>query len=505
MENDRKRQLFGRSLKWANIVVIFIYVLAMAALILAFIKGSDILSVNTVIISSSTVIPVIIMLLLVRRYNNRLMMYISLLVNLIVYSVFAYMLRDNPNIFIVFYGILLTSILFLDRNAVRFAWLLNFIAILFFTFVIKPPLLPEERFFGVALIRIVLMLQMGFVAYLASKWIDDTLHNSLVMEAEALKSGQVLKATLNDVAVVSAETSKNSRVLLEKEEQLGSILAQVSSSTAGIAQGMENVSAATQEIAASSMNISRLLNELKAEAGDIAEKARQIDEKAGKINSDVQSSIGYSNTVTQEISEKVTQSLERIKVVSGITEMAEIIAGIAEQTNLLALNAAIEAARAGDQGRGFAVVADEIRKLAEDTSRTVGNIKELIEDVNKVIRELADNANSMLEYIRKDVSADYEMISKIGSEYHQDSRLISDLAESISRNAGIASDSMDQINRAIEDTATTISNAAEGARDISAHNVKILEISGDLNNLARLMNENTAVLNDSLGKYGGQR
>lgn len=495
------QQSLERSLRWANIVVLIIYFLSMATLIFAFVRGSDIITVNAIIFASLSIIPVIISFILVRYYTNKAMMYFTLAVNFLVYSVFVYSLRENPNVFIIYYGIMMTGVLFMSRNAIKFTLLLNLAGTVYFTFIIKPPFLPEERFFGVALIRIMVVFQIGLVAYLAAKWVDDAVKKSLALEQGALKAGEDLKATLTDVSMVSTETAKNSRFLLEKEEQLSGILTEMSTSTTGIAQGMENVSATAQEIAASTEGIGHSLGELNAEAQDIAEKAKQIDEKADKIKSDIEGSIGYSNKVTQDLSNKVTKSLERIKVVSRITEMAEIIAGIAEQTNLLALNAAIEAARAGEQGRGFAVVADEIRKLAEDATKTVGGIKELTEDVDVVINELADNANGMLTYIKTNVSGDYAMMARLGSEYHQDSKLISTLAGNISRNAEIVSDSMGQINKAIGDSAVSISHAAEDAQNISAHSVMILDISGELSRISHVMNDNTSLLNQSLEKY----
>lgn len=102
-----------------------------------------------------------------------------------------------------------------------------------------------------------------------------------------------------------------------------------------------------------------------------------------------------------ENTEKMETLIKNLKISS--TEVIEIIGmvkSIAEQTNLLALNASIEAARAGDAGKGFAVVAQEVRKLAEQSKRSVEQITELV----TTSMSLTDKAVNTIEEVRESVT-----------------------------------------------------------------------------------------------------
>ena len=114
-----------------------------------------------------------------------------------------------------------------------------------------------------------------------------------------------------------------------------------------------------------------------------------IEETVKGIQNNSENEFELANKLHQ-----LSQDAEQVK------DVLVVIREIADQTNLLALNAAIEAARAGEHGRGFAVVADEVRKLAERTQKSLGEIDATINVIVQSINGASDDMNNNIEKVK---------------------------------------------------------------------------------------------------------
>lgn len=138
---------------------------------------------------------------------------------------------------------------------------------------------------------------------------------------------------------------------------------------------------------------------------------------------------------TSEITDSVINAIEALADKSrSIGQIVESINSIARETNLLSLNAGIEAARAGESGRGFAVVAEQIRKLADQSSSSAGQIQVIIDDIVNTTYEVVDiakEAESTVEFQEKAVSQTTESFVTMDSQVHTLLDSISGISESM--------------------------------------------------------------------------
>ncbi|MCY9209800.1 methyl-accepting chemotaxis protein TlpC [Bacillus subtilis] len=325
------------------------------------------------------------------------------------------------------------------------------------------------------------------------------------------KTGDELSELSNYYNKMRMKLNDTIQTVQQSALQLASASQQLSAGAEETNQASEKITEAVQQIANGAQDqIARIensessLKQASADIRDISANTASIADKGqlAQSKADIgQKEIANVQAQMDAIHQSIQKSGEIIHQLDGrskqIEQILSVITQIADQTNLLALNAAIEAARAGEQGKGFAVVADEVRKLAEESQQSAGQISKLIIEIQNDMNRSARS----VEHVKTEAAEGVTMIQRTRDAFKEIavatgeiSAEISDLSASVTNISASAHQINDSFAANTADIKESTKNTRQAAALTEEQFASMEEITAASETLSQLAEELTGII-----------
>ncbi|MFZ3072476.1 MAG: nitrate- and nitrite sensing domain-containing protein [Thermodesulfobacteriota bacterium] len=356
----------------------------------------------------------------------------------------------------------------------------------------------------------------------ASKSAKDVLGNAFKKMVEGLRSlvseirtgSEQISSASTEVAATSEQSSRNAESSSTAVEEITSTMHEMSANIQNVAKSIQSQSASVTQTTAS-------IEELLVSIQKVAENSKRLVDIARQSSNVVgtgKEAVGQSSEGVRNITGIMNTSADTIRLLGSRTEdigkIIEVIDDIAEQTNLLALNAAIEAARAGEHGLGFAVVAEEVRKLAERSAKSTGEISELIYGIQKEATSAVKNVEKSVDVVEKALrlSKDVEVsLQRIEDTVAEVARYAQEIGaatseqangcEEISKATGKLNEITQEISSSADEQASGIEQTVKGVEKLREMVQQNASSSAELASSAEQMSRQAESLNDVAGRF----
>jgi methyl-accepting chemotaxis protein len=320
--------------------------------------------------------------------------------------------------------------------------------------------------------------------------------------------------TMEEVTKTVSSGDLTRRVAVETRDEIGKmseqfnliicnfedLLRSVKETLAVLGTAVQDLSVSSQEIASTSNEQAASVKEIVSTMEDSDQLSRSIASKIGEVatvSANTKDLVQNGFSVIQaslekmgEIREANTETIAGIEnlgeKIESIWEIVKIIDGITDQTKIIAFNAELEAVAAGDAGKNFQIVASEIRRLADSTVNSTGEIKERI-------REIQNSSDKL-------IIASEEGTSKIKAG-HAQSNTLRELFEDILSSSEISATSAGQIAASIRQQVVAFEQILLTLKQISEGINNFVVSTRSTSQAAVSIRTQSEKLNEIIGKF----
>ncbi|WXB92753.1 methyl-accepting chemotaxis protein [Bacillus sp. FJAT-52991] len=325
----------------------------------------------------------------------------------------------------------------------------------------------------------------------------ESLHTNAKDETgQLIESVNKMSTQLHSILKQMKEASLH---IASSSEQLTASADQSTEAARQVAEVTERIACGSDEQKTSVGKTVNVINVLSTQMDDAVyrtEEATTLSEGASKATAEgaeeIQAVIASITAIHQKVKDTAIIIQKLDKRSQEINNIISMITSIAEQTNLLALNAAIESARAGESGKGFAVVAEEVRKLAEQSAQSSGQIASLIIEIQQETKEAVVSMTEGTDQVEAGMKKTVR-INDVFTHLEQSITAVTEKILEVEKNIKATSSSSHQMvtliesvgERADEGAAASLHNSAAAEEQLAT----IQEVAASASSLAKLSEE----------------